>query len=83
MFSNEHLRCAIGNTIRNQWRDTAVRDGVEFIYDILNRAYDKGVSYDVSDLYFSVVYYAMSNPSDTYCMDLVNKMHFRSKDFEL
>lgn len=54
---------------------------VDFIFKILEDAYNSGMKYDVSDLYNSVFAFAANstNQSD-YCVKLVNKMHFKSEE---
>lgn len=52
---------------------------VDFIYKILEDAYNSGLKYDVHDMYNSVLAFAANstNQSD-YCIKLVGKMHFQS-----
>jgi hypothetical protein len=54
---------------------------VDFIYQILEEAYDSGISYDVSDLRGDILSFAASssNQSDK-CLKLVSKMKFKSED---
>ena len=54
---------------------------VDFIYKILEDAYNSGLKYDVHDMYNSVLAFAAgsTNQSD-YCIKLVGKMHFKSAD---
>ncbi len=57
------------------------KPSINFIYDILEKAYDSGLHYDVSDLQGAVYKFALnsSNQSD-YCAKLVDKMHFKSEE---
>lgn len=57
------------------------RCNVDFINDILTKAYDSGISYDVSDMKNAVIAFAAqsTNQSD-YCIKLVNKMKFKSDE---
>ena len=59
----------------------ATKPSIDFIYKILEDAYNSDLSYDVSDLYNAVLAFAAqsSNQSD-YCIKLVSKMHFKSED---
>lgn len=59
------------------------RPSIDFIKHILDEAYESDVPYDLSDMKSAVVEFAAnsSNQSD-YCLSLVPKMHFKSKDFE-
>lgn len=54
---------------------------VDYIYHILEKAYNGGLKYDVSDLYDPIFVFAMgsTNQSD-YCLKLVDKMKFKSDD---
>ena len=57
------------------------KPSVDFIYKILDDAYNTGMKYDVSDMKNAIVTFAAgsTNHSD-YCLKLVNKMHFKSED---
>lgn len=57
------------------------KPSVDFIFKVLNDAYENGMKYDVSDLYSAVFAFAASstNQSD-YCIGLVPKMKFKSED---
>ena len=59
----------------------ATKPSIDFIYKILEDAYNSGLSYDVSDMYNAVLAFAAqsTNQSD-YCMKLVGKMHFKSDE---
>lgn len=54
---------------------------VDFIFKILEDAYNNNVKYDVSDMRNPVIAFAANstNQSD-YCIKLVNKMHFKSDE---
>lgn len=57
------------------------KPSIDFIYKILEDAYERGVKYDVSDMKNDIYAFAMNstNQSD-YCIKLVSKMHFKSDD---
>lgn len=57
------------------------RPNVDFIYKVLEDAYESGLKYDVSDLESRVMTFAAksTNQSD-YCSRLVMKMHFKSDE---
>lgn len=59
----------------------STRCSIDFIYKILQDAYDGGARYDVTDMYDAVLAFAASstNQSD-YCIRLVSKMQFKSED---
>lgn len=54
---------------------------VDFIFKILEDAYNNDVKYDVSDMRNPIIAFAANstNQSD-YCIKLVNKMHFKSDE---
>lgn len=59
------------------------RPEVNFIYKALEEAYQKGFTYDVRDLQNDVFGFASnSTNSAQYCMELVSRMHFCSKDID-
>ena len=54
---------------------------IDFIYKILEDAYNDGVNYDVSDMENAVFAFAASSSNQAdYCIKLTNKMHFKSED---
>ena len=57
------------------------KPSVDFIYKILEDAYDQGMKYDISDMKNEIYAFAMNstNQSD-YCIKLVAKMRFKSED---
>lgn len=62
----------------------ATKPSIDFIYKILEDAYNSDLKYDVSDMRASVLAFAANstNHSD-YCIDLVRKMRFKSEDQSL
>lgn len=60
---------------------TATKPSMDFIYKILEDAYNSGVKYDVSDMRNAVlVFAANSSHQSDYCLKLINKMHFKSEE---
>ena len=57
------------------------KPSIDFIYKILDDAYNNNLSYDVSDMYNIILAFAASssNQSD-YCIKLVNKMQLKSDE---
>ena len=57
------------------------KPSVDFIYKILEDAYDRGMKYDLSDMKNEIYAFAANstNQSD-YCIKLVSKMHFKSEE---
>ena len=59
----------------------ATKPEVDFIYSSLEQAYESGISYDLTTLRPSVLSFAMSSTNHAqYCLELVNKMKFASKE---
>lgn len=81
IFSNERaIRTFIRRAIAKEYC-SGTKPSVEFIKSKLDEMYDSDVSYDVSNLYQSVMMFAMGSTNHSkYCCDLVDKMHFQSKD---
>ena len=59
----------------------ATKPSIDFIYKILDDAYNSGLNYDISDMRNSVLAFAASSSHQSdYCIKLVNKMKFKSND---
>ena len=59
----------------------ATKPEVDYIYDILNRAYESGLHYDVSDMRQAILNFAMSSTHQAdYCVKLLQKMKFKSDE---
>ena len=59
----------------------STKSSVDFIFNDLKRAYESGMKYDVSDMYDVILAFAASSTHQAeYCMDLVDKMKFKSDD---
>ena len=57
------------------------KPSIDFIYEILEGAYDSGLHYDVSDMFNPIfAFAAQSTHKADYCIDLVSKMKFKSED---
>lgn len=57
----------------------ATKPSIDFIYKILEDAYNSGLHYDVSDMRPSVLAFAANSTNHSkYCLDLFAKMHFCS-----
>ena len=57
------------------------KPSIDFIYKILEDAYEQGMKYDLTDMKNEIYAFAMNstNQSD-YCIKLVGKMHFKSEE---
>lgn len=62
----------------------ATKPSVDYIYKILEDAYNSGVKYDVSDMQNAIFAFAAqsTNQAET-CLKLVNKMKFKSEETSL
>ena len=59
------------------------KPSIDFIYKILDDAYNSGMEYDISDMHTAILAFAANSTHQAkYCMDMVAKMHFVSKDLE-
>lgn len=78
--SERSLRSMIYRNLQKEFHG-ATKPSVDFIYKLLEDAYDSGMHYDVEDLRNDIFTFAMhsTNRSD-YCIDLVSKMKFKSED---
>lgn len=74
------LRTTIKRNLNKEIHDST-KCSIDFIYKVLEDAYNSGMKYDVSDMRNSVYILAANstNQSD-YCLKLVNKMHFKSEE---
>lgn len=59
----------------------ATKPSIDFIFKILEDAYTSGLEYDVSDMYTSVLDFAIGSTNNSdYCIKQVGKMHFSSDE---
>ena len=80
--SEKTLRKFIYNCIQKKHHGYT-RPEVNFIYQALEGAYKEGFTYDVRDLQNDIFGFASnSTNSAQYCMELVGRMHFCSKNIE-
>ena len=71
--------------IRNLHKEIhhATKPSIDFIYKILDDAYNSGMSYDVTDLEAPVLAFAANSTNQAaYCIKTVGQMRFKSKDLE-
>ena len=75
-----HLRALIAKNLRKEIHPYT-KPSVDYIYKLLNDAYNGGVAYDVRDMRQKVLTFAMksTNQKDA-CLKLVNDMHFCSEN---
>lgn len=76
----KHLRRLIRGNLAKEYHDST-KCSVDFIFKLLDDAYNSGMSYDVSDLKPAVqAFCAKSTNQSKYCLDLFCKMKFSSED---
>lgn len=86
MVSNNVIKSEIGirkMIKRNLEKEIhpGTKPSIDFIYKILEDAYDRGLKYDVSDMKNEIYAFAMHSTNQAeYCMKLVKQMHFKSDD---
>lgn len=81
VLTNEKaLRTIIKKNLNKEYHG-ATKPSVDFIFKVLEDAYNSGMKYDVSDMKNSIFAFAAqsSHQSDT-CLKLVKKMKFKSDD---
>ena len=78
--SEKGLRTMVKRNL-NKEIHAATKPSIDFIYKILDDAYNSGLNYDISDMRNSVLAFAASSSHQSdYCIKLVNKMKFKSND---
>lgn len=78
--SEKGLRQMVKRNMEKEFHP-GTKPSIDFIYKILEDAYERGMKYDLTDMKNEVYAFAMNstNQSD-YCIKLVGKMHFKSDD---
>lgn len=78
--SEKGLRSMIKRNMEKEFHP-GTKPSIDFIYKILEDAYDRGMKYDLSDMKNEIYAFAANstNQSD-YCIKLVGKMHFKSEE---
>lgn len=82
-FNNEQsIRTLIKKNLKKEYH-AGTKPSIDFIYKILEDAYNSGMKYDVSDLFQPVLIFAThSTHNKEYCVKLVSKMKFKSEETE-
>ena len=74
------LRTLIKKNLRKEIHG-ATKPSVDFIFKILEDAYNSDLKYDVSDMKSAVINFAMDSTNNAeYCLKLVGKMKFKSEE---
>ena len=78
--SEKGLRTLIKRNLNKEIHPNT-KPSIDFIYKILEDAYNDGLKYDVTDMRNAVLAFAASSTHQAdYCIKLVNKMPFKSED---
>ena len=78
--SEKMLRSMIKKNLNKEYHG-ATKPSIDYINFLLDEAFEKGLSYDVSDMYNDVLAFAASSTNQAdYCIKLVSKMRFKSED---
>ena len=74
------LRTMIKRNLNKEYHG-ATKPSVDYIYKLLEDAYNGGLKYDVTDMRNAVLAFAAGSTHQAdYCIKLVNKMHFKSDE---
>ena len=78
--SEKMLRSMIKKNLNKEYH-SATKPSIDYIDALLKHAYDKGIGYDVSDMYNDILAFAANSTNQAdYCIKLVNKMKFKSEE---
>lgn len=78
--SEKGLRTLIERNLRKEIHP-GTKPSVDFIYTILQEAYDNGLHFDVTDMRPKILAFANNSTNQAeYCLKLVAKMKFKSED---
>ena len=75
----KHLRIMIKKCMKKEFHGST-KPEIDFIFKLLEEAYDSTIVYDVSDMKSAVLAFAATSTNQaSYCIDLVNKMKWASE----
>ena len=78
--NEKHLRTMIKKNLDKEIHSNT-RSSIDFINELLNKAYNSGLKYDVSDMKNAVFAFAAnSTHQSNYCIKLVGQMKFKSEE---
>ena len=78
--SEKGLRQMIKRNLEKEFHP-GTKPSIDFIYKILEDAYERGMKYDLSDMKNEIYAFAMNSTNQAdYCIKLVGQMHFKSED---
>lgn len=74
------LRNMIKKNLNKEYHP-ATKPSIDYIYNLLEDAYERGINYDVTDMRNAVLAFAANSTNKAdYCIKLVNQMKFKSED---
>lgn len=74
------LRTMVKKNLRKEYH-AATKPSIDYIYDLLEDAYKRGIPYDVSDMRGAIVAFAAQSTNQAdYCLKLVGKMKFKGEE---
>lgn len=80
VITEKGIRTMIKRNLRKEIHP-GTKPSIDFIYKILEDAYNAGTHYDVSDMHNAVLAFAINSTHQSdYCIKLVEKMKFKSDD---
>lgn len=78
--SERKLRDLITRNLNKEFH-AHTKPSIDFIYDILEKAYQSGLKYDVTNMRGKILAFAASSTNNSeYCIKRVNKMQFKSDE---
>lgn len=78
--SEKQLRTMVIKNLKKEYH-AATKPSVDYIYTLLDEAYNSGMHYDISDLQSSVIAFAAGSTHQApYCLTLTTKMKFKSDE---
>lgn len=78
--SERSLRQLIKRNLRKEIHP-GTKPSIDFIYKILEDAYESGLNYDVTDMRHEIQHFALNSSHQAdYCLKMVSKMKFKSEE---
>ncbi len=78
--SEKGLRTAVKRNLNKEYHP-ATKPSIDFIFKILEDAYNSDLHYDITDMRGAVLAFAANSTNKAeYCIKMVNKMHFKSEE---
>lgn len=79
-FNEKAIRTMIEKNLRKEYH-SSTKSSIDFIHKILTDSYNSDIHYDVTDMRQKVLTFASKSTNNSrYCVGLVAKMQFKSKD---